>query len=273
LSLLGAAGAAPASAVEPSRAELYIVHALAGPAADISLDGDPIETGAQPKTIVGPLDVAPGEHVVSFTPEGASPVSASVDVGAGESADVVAHQGADPTSAAILTVFPNDLSAVAPGKARLVVAHTATVPPADIRVNGDVLFSNVANGEALTLEVPGGTYEVDIVPAATDGPVVFGPVDLAVAAEKLNRVYAFGNPEAQSMDAIVRTATLPVEGSGLPGEVQTGDGGQAFTDRTPPAGGLIALSLVVLAGSVVLWAASGRGRSRGRQWGTRTSGG
>ena len=70
---------------------------------------------------------------------------------------------------------------MAPGKARLVVAHTAVVPPADVRVDGTVLFSNIANGEALTLVVPGGTYNVDIVPAATSGPVVFGPVPVAVA--------------------------------------------------------------------------------------------
>ena len=32
-------------------------------------------------------------------------------------------------------------------KAKLTVAHTAAVPPADIRVDGKVLFENVANGE------------------------------------------------------------------------------------------------------------------------------
>ena len=140
------------------------------------------------------------------------------------------------------------------------MAHTATVPPADVRVNGDVLFSNVANGEALALLVPGGTYEVDIVPAATSGPVVFGPVSLPVQAGQLNRVYAFGNPTEQSMDAIVRTAPLPVEGAGQPGLVDTGSGGQIalLADRSAPAGGWIAISIVVLAGMIVGWGARRR---------------
>lgn len=250
----GALAGVPAASAAPATGELFVVHALAGSTADISVDGEVVLAAAEPKAVVGPLSVAPGEHVVTVAVEGAQPITASVVLAAGESADVVAHQGADPTSDGILTVFPNDLSAVAPGKARLVVAHTATVPPADVRVDGTVLFSNVANGEALTLVVPGGSYEVDIVPASTDGPVVFGPVTLAVAAEQLNRVYAFGNPETQSMDAIVRTAALPVDGAATPDDVDTGSGGQAWLLHRPAgaAGGVVALGLVVLAGLAVV---------------------
>jgi hypothetical protein len=75
--------------------------------------------------------------------------------------------------------------------------------------------------------VPGGTYNVDIVPAATTGPVVFGPVALPVVAGQLNRVYAFGSPDETSMDAVVRTQALPVVGAEQPGSVETGNGGQA----------------------------------------------
>ena len=47
--------------------------------------------------------------------------------------------------------------AVNAGKTRLAVAHVAAVPAADIRVDGNVLFSNVANGEGLTTVVPAGS--------------------------------------------------------------------------------------------------------------------
>lgn len=222
----GAAVGTPAGAA-PTSGEIYVVNAVAGASADLTVDGEVVQAAATPKAIVGPLTLPAGAHVVSFNVAGETPVTASVDVAAGSSSDVVAHLGADPATGAKLTVFPNDLSPVAPGKARLVVAHTAVVPPADVRVDGTVLFSNIANGEALTLVVPGGTYNVDIVPAATSGPIVFGPVPVAVAPEQLNRVYAFGSPTETSMDAIVRTQPLPVEGAGLPGSVDTGNGGQA----------------------------------------------
>lgn len=266
VSALGATVAGPAGAAAATHGEIYLVHAFAGPAADLAVDGGVVRAAAAPKTVVGPLELAAGTHSVSFNPSGLDPVTVSVDVAAGASMDVVAHQGADPDSGSILTVFPNDLSPIAPDKARLVVAHTAVVPPADVRVDGEVLFSNVANGEALTLVVPGGTYNVDIVPASTDGPVVFGPVALGVVAEQLNRVYAFGSPDEASMDAIVRTAALPVEGADEPGSVDTGTGGQAAELVGPPPALRLGVVGVGLAAAVTLLAV---GMLRARREGDR----
>jgi hypothetical protein len=245
--LAGSAASVPAVAAPPTSGEIYVVNAVAGTTADLAVDGEVVGAAAAPKTVIGPLTLPAGEHVVSFNVAGQAPVTASVAVAAGASADVVAHQGADPASGAKLTVFPNDLSPVAPDKARLVVAHTAVVPPADVRVDGTVLFSNIANGEALTLVVPGGTYNVDIVPASTTGPVVFGPVAVTVVPEQLNRVYAFGSPGEASMDAIVRTQELPVVGAGLPGSVETGNGGQAaaLADRGRSSRGAVSAALSV----------------------------
>ena len=64
----------------------------------------------------------------------------------------------------------------AQGKATLVVAHTAAVPPADIRVDNKVLFANIANGESLKLTVPVATYKVAIVPTGETKPVLLGPL-------------------------------------------------------------------------------------------------
>jgi len=256
VAMLGTAAAgSPAVAAPSTSGELYVVNAVAGTTADLAVDGEVVQAAAAPKSVVGPLTLPAGAHLVSFTVTGQTPVTASVEVTAGSSSDVVAHQSVDPAAGAKFTVFPNDLSPVAPDKARLVVAHTAVVPPADVRVDGEVLFSNVANGEALTLVVPGGSYDVDIVPASTTGPVVFGPVALAVVGEQLNRVYAFGSPGEASMDAIVRTQDLPVVGAGEPGSVDTGNGGQAaaLASRSGPAGAGIPTEIGVgLAGVLAL---------------------
>ena len=91
-----------------------------------------------------------------------------------------------------------------------------------------MLFSNVANGEQLTLTVPRGSYPVDIVPTATSGPVVFGPVDLPVAAASLTRVFAIGVAATSSMDAVVQVLPIATRGSGADvSRVDAGTGGQA----------------------------------------------
>ena len=102
------------------------------------------------------------------------------------------------------------------GKASLVVAHTATVPPADIQVNGDVLFENIGNGEALELTVPVATYEVAIVPTGETEPVVLGPLELTVKGGAVNRVYAIGDPGKKTMNVAVHVIPTGSSGSGEP---------------------------------------------------------
>ncbi len=109
----------------------------------------------------------------------------------------------------------------------MTVAHTAAVPPADIRVDGKVLFANVANGESLNLVVPAGSYSVDIVPTGASSPVVFGPVNLAVQGGSLNRVYAVGDPSAKTMNVAVHVIALSDSGSAQPTMINTGTGGSA----------------------------------------------
>ena len=120
----------------------------------------------------------------------------TVDAQAGSSSDLVLHLTTAAGDPPVVTQFANDLTGVPSDKASLTVAHTAAVPPADIRVDGQVLFANVANGESLNLVVPAGSYSVDIVPAGESSPVVFGPVNLTVQGGSLNRVYAVGDPSA-----------------------------------------------------------------------------
>lgn len=248
--LLVGSSAAPAAAAsaDTDSASLYVVHGVPGMTADVVVDGQVVQQAADASAVLGPFEVSPGRHTVSLDPGSSEPLTAAVELAPGGSADLVAHRQADPQAPPVLTVFPNDMSAVGLGKSRLVVAHTAAVPPADIRVDGEVLLSNVANAEALTVVVPAATYSVDIVPTAATGPVLFGPVDLPVAGGELTRVFAFGDPATSTMDAVVHRIPLAVEGAAAPLIVATGNGGQAAAAGSPLpfvlAGGLMLLLVV-----------------------------
>ena len=253
--------AAPADAA-PATGTVYVVQGVADTPITVTVDGRAVATGAAAKTIVGPLSLSAGSHTVTAeSPSGTASVTASVTVTAGSNIDTVIHRQVDPSKPPLITTFPNDLSAVAAGSGRLVVAHTAAVGPADVRVDQKVLFANIANGEALTVAVPAGTYTVDIVPTATSGPVVFGPAPVPVAPTALTRVFAIGVAANGSMDAVVQVLPLAVRGSGsTPSSVNAGDGGQAAglvaaaqsSAGTSDTGGLAVLLMVALAGLAVL---------------------
>jgi hypothetical protein len=208
-------------------AEIYVVQGLPDQSLDVSVDGKSVERGVATAKVVGPFDVEPGRRTVTFSDGKDVVLERALSVDAGSSADVVVHLPASASAAPTVTVFKNDLSAVPRGKATLTVAHTAAVPPADIRVNGKVLFENVANGESLTLVVPADTYSVDIVPTGKDGPALLGPLDLTVEAGGLDRVFAVGDPAKKTMNVAVQVIPTGSTGSGQPEKVNTGTGGQA----------------------------------------------
>ena len=244
------AAGTPARAAGPS-GQVYLVHGLVGEVLDIVVDGTVVAPAVRPKSIVGPLRLAPGRHVAQLRTGSRVRAQAALTVTAGASVDVVAHRSGDAGGTPALTVFTDDLSPVGPGKVRLAVAHTAAAPPADIRVDGTVLFSNVASGEALTLVVPAKAYSVDLVPTAASSPVILGPLQLTLEAGTLTRVFAVGDVRAGTMDAIVHQLPIPVSGAQVPGSVPTGDGGQLATWSSTPAGllasallGAFALALV-----------------------------
>ena len=164
---------------------------------------------------------------MTFTAGGKALLESRVTVKAGGSTDVVLHLPVDPAGAPVVTLFDNTSTPVPADKASVTVAHTAAVPPADIRVDGKVFFANVANGESLNLVVPADTYAVDVVPAGTTGPAVLGPLDLTVKGGSLNRVFAVGDPTSSSMRAVVQMLPLTPTGSPAPDLVDTGTGGQA----------------------------------------------
>lgn len=206
-------------------AKVYIVQGLPGKDLDIAVDGKSVAKDVKTAAVAGPFSVKAGERKITFSDDGDVVLEREFAVKAKSSWDVVVHLPEDSADEPNVTLFPNDVKSVPQGKASLVVAHTATVPPADIRVDNKVLFENVANGEALKLTVPVATYEVAIVPTGESKPVILGPVKLTVQGGAVNRVYAVGDPAKKTMNVAVHVIPTASSGSGKPSDVNTGRGG------------------------------------------------
>jgi hypothetical protein len=232
------AAAAPRRAVAPG--QLYVLQGLPGQQVDVYVNNQRVGSDVAAKTVLGPMSLAPGSYGLKITNAGATTtvLERALTVAAGRSMDAVVHLDSQATPVAKLTVFGNDISAVNAGKTRLAIAHTADVPPADIRVDGKVLFSNVANGEGLTTVVPAATYRVDVVPTGTAGPAILGPADFALKAGTLTRVFAIGQPARHNMDAIVQVLAVDPARAGQPTGINTGSGGRAAATSAGRTAGL-----------------------------------
>lgn len=224
---LGLAGLTAGPSFAAADASVYVVQGLPGRSVDVSVDGKQVAKGVKTAAVVGPFRVRPGSRKITFSDGGTQLLTRSFAVKARSSWDVVVHLPAGGSTEPTVTVFRNDTSAVPRGKAELVVAHTATVPAADIRVNGKVLFARISNGESLDLTVPVATYKVAITPTGKKSPVYLGPVSLTVKGGAVNRVYALGDPDKNTMNVAVHVLATGSSGSERPEKVDTGTGGEA----------------------------------------------
>ena len=250
--VVAAASGGSTAAVAAKPASVYVIQGVQGATWTLTVDDEEVATDAPDKEIVGPLALMPGSHTVTATGPGGAEVSADLTVEAGASVDVVLHRPVDPTADPLFTSFVNDLSPVKAGSGRVTVAHTAVAPPADIRVNGEVLLADVASAEEITAVVPAGVYPIEVVPAATDGPAILGPVDLPIDGGKLTRVFAIGVASERTMDAVVQVLPVPVADATAPSDVPAGDGGQGaglFERRGAPG---VPVGLVLLVTGVGL---------------------
>lgn len=225
LSLAGLTVAPKSYAADDS--QIYVIQGLPGRSVDISIDDKTVARGIGTAKVAGPFTVKAGTRKVTYSDGGKVLLERVWKVRPGISQDVILHLPGTSDNTPMITVFTNDLSAVPKGKAALTVAHTARVGEADVRVDGKVLFADIANGQSLNLVVPVQTYKVAIVPAGKSDPVVLGPVTLTVKGGALNRVYAIGDPSQKTMNVAVHVIDVASTGSGKPTWVKTGTGGQA----------------------------------------------
>lgn len=118
-----------------------------------------------------------------------------------------------------------------PGSSVDVVLHqpaaTATLVPADVRVDERVVFANIANGESVTVDVTPGPHVVALVPTGQQAPTVLGPLKIDAAAGTVTMVYAAGGPPAGAPRTIVHTMALGDDGKVAPGGVHAGTVGLA----------------------------------------------
>ena len=253
---VAAQGATPREPGVATGGEVFVIQGVPDSTVGVTLDGDLLSDDVEAKDIIGPLNLVAGEHTIDFKAADWA-VSSSFEV-AGASTDIVLHWPADLTAQPEVTVFANDVAPVVPDKGRLTLAHTAVVPPADLRVDDEVLFANIANGEFISSEVAADTYSVDLVPTGQDGPALLGPVELPVKAGTLTRVFAIGEPRNGSMDAVVQTLPLSTTGSAAPDKVDAGSAGLvdpvASESTTSPASNALVLvwTLCSLAGVALL---------------------
>lgn len=227
--------AAPTSVGAPTKGAVQIVQAVPDASVEVTLDGGNVGTAVDVGTILGPFTLTPGEHTVRFVDStGNPPVTVAVTVKAGSSADVVLHRPASISGQPEANTYDAPTGPIGPGKARVLLAHTATVPPADVRVDGKTVFTDIANGEFAEAEVPAGKHSVALLPTGqTDNPIL-GPLEVDLKARTITMVYAVGTPTNGSMQVIAHVSRIASDGSVIPASVDTGSAGLAADLRVTP---------------------------------------
>ena len=223
LATLALVPAQPGTAA-PSPALVTVVQAVPGATVDVSIDGRSVASGAAVGDVLGPFELTPGDHDVSFAGQDLA-VDSSLSVDAGAASDVVLHLPADVDGDPVVHSYDAPTGAIGPDKARVLLAHTATVAPADVEVDGQTVFTNIANGEYADADVPAGTIKVALLPSGTTDDPILGPLDVALKAETLSMIYAYGNPRDGSMNVIAHVEDLSSDGSVRPSRIDTGSAG------------------------------------------------
>ena len=266
-----APGTAPPAA---PTGQVQLIQAVPGVTADLSVDGDAVDSDLEVGSI-RPLELSPGKHDIVFTDSGGASSTASVKVAVGQNSDVVYHLPASLTGEPVLSTYRTPTKPIGPGKARVLVAHTATVAPADVEVDGQVVFNDIANGEFAEAEVPAGTRSVALLPAGGNGTPILGPIEVKLKPSTVTMVYAVGRPENGSMQVITRSLRISSDGTVVPDAIDTGAAGLVADVPVAPFGQQSAAAprpsdpapwpwIVLTAALVALLGVTARGRLAGR---------
>lgn len=208
-----------------SPGQLFVVQAVPGTSYAVWVDGEQEQDAAETGAVLGPFELTAGAHSVRFEPDQGEAMTADVQVRAGGSADLVLHLPADQGGDPVADVYRLSAKPVAPDMARVLVAHTATVPPADVRVDGQVVFEDIANGEFAVADVPSGQHSAALLPAGTTGTPILGPLDVDLPAGTATMVYAVGTPENGSMNVISHQESIGTKSAAQLREIGTGSAG------------------------------------------------
>jgi hypothetical protein len=217
---------APA-AVAADDAHVSVLHGVPDAVVDVYANGEALLTDFEPGTLTDPVALPAGDYDLLVVAAGDGPdgdpimEANGVAVPAGANITVVAHldEGGQP----LLTPYVNDTSSIAAGEARLTVRHTAAAPAVDIRAGGEPVFTDLANPDEASADLPAGTVSADVVLAGTED-VAIGPADVELTEGVHTIVYAWGSAEDGNLQLAVQTIDgMHSSPSGVPG----GTGGQA----------------------------------------------
>jgi hypothetical protein len=161
--------AAPAAFAQSEEGgQVTVVHGIPGLTVDVFVNGDLTLEDFEPGDVAGPLALPAGDYDLAIAPadagiEGAV-LTGTATVTDGLNASIIANLDAD--GAPTINIFVNDTSPIEAGESRLVVRHTAAAPEVDILLaDGTELFTGVSNPQEGVIDVPAGTYDVEIAPA------------------------------------------------------------------------------------------------------------
>jgi hypothetical protein len=220
-----------------------VVHGIPGQPVDVYVNGERALENFQPGDVAGPLSLEEGSYDIALTKPGEAVGQAiltvnDADVPGGANISLVAHLSAEGEPA--LKAFPNDVSKLDAGQARLIVRHTAAGPAVDVRAGGEPVFEDLTNPNEDKADLPAGSVNADVVLAGTDD-VVLGPADLKLGEGTATIVYAIGSADDDTLDLV----TQSIDGlHSAPGGVPSGSGG--LTDQGPAAPWYVVGALGVL---------------------------
>lgn len=264
LAMLTSLGALVAPAQAASTGTVSILHAVPGLTVDVYANGQKLLSNFKPGTLTKPQMLPAGSYDIKIFaagkgPKGTPAIEADgVKVAAGSNDTIVAHLTAagKPTA----SVYVNDVSKIAAGKARLIVRHVAAAPAVDVRANKSVLFKALTNPNQAAGVVPAGTYSADVVLAGTK-TVAIGPADVMLAEGTTTIVYAWGSAADKNLALAVQTISGMNGGAGVNG----GEAGLAAQpDHTVPFGAIGGLVAFGAAGAIALTVVRRRSSTVGR---------
>ena len=204
-------------AAQTASATVRVVHGI--PGRDVAATLDPqlpvdvkvndslcILQGFTFGSVSRPLTLPVGSYNVKvslanpITPCGNAPViNQTVAVTAGEEAAVVA--ALSPAGAPVAYAFALDLSPIAKGSGRVIVAHAADASPVAVAVDGVRAIKDLAPGHAAVATLRAKTYEVTVFRAGKPNPLV-GPLPLSVQDRTATLVFAVGSASSGSITLV-----------------------------------------------------------------------
>ncbi|MEO8851091.1 MAG: DUF4397 domain-containing protein [Allobranchiibius sp.] len=237
----------PAAHAAPSGdATVTVIHGIPNTPVNVFVNGKSTLKDFKPGTVTDPLKLPAGSYEIKVFPAentagtGTPVIAGSAKLTAGENVSLVANLTASGKPA--LTAFVNDTTAIAAGKARVVVRHTAAAPAVDVRVNGKVAFKGLTNPKSANATLPAGSIKADVTLAGTS-TVAIGPAELNLKAGTETIVYAIGSAEQKTLALAVQTRTdLGAPPTGVPtGSSLVDQGEPAYVWALLGAGGLLIL--------------------------------